>query len=63
MSIILLLPLGRLQLPGAHLLEVPLVLLAVSLELGPLGDELSGRHPGVLLQLGAPVAEALVLNL
>jgi hypothetical protein len=35
-----LLPPGCLQLPGAHLLEVPLVLLAVPLELGPLGDEL-----------------------
>jgi hypothetical protein len=59
----LLLPPGHLQLPGAHLLEVPLVLLAVSLELGPLGEELSKRRLGALLQLGAPVAEALVLSL
>jgi hypothetical protein len=59
----LLLPPGRLQLPGAHLLEVPLVLVAVPLDLGLLGDELAGRHLGALLQLGAPVAEALVLSL
>jgi hypothetical protein len=59
----LLLPLGRLQLPGAHLLKVPLVLLAVPLELGPIGDELAGRRLGALLQLGAPVAETLVLSL
>ena len=45
----LLLPLGRLYLPGAHLLEVPLVLLVVLLELGPLGEELSGRGLGALL--------------
>jgi hypothetical protein len=31
--------------------------------LGPLGDELTGRRPGALLQLGALVAEALVLGL
>jgi hypothetical protein len=54
----LLFPPGRLQLPGAHLLEVRLVLLAVPLELGPLGDELSARRLGALLQLGAPIAEA-----
>jgi hypothetical protein len=59
----LFLPPGRLQLPGAHLLEVLLVLLAVPLELGPLGEELSGHRLGALLQLGAPVAEALVLSL
>ena len=59
----LFLPSGRLQLPGAHPLEVPLVLLAVPLELGPLGDELSGRRLGALLQLGVPVTEALVLSL
>jgi hypothetical protein len=59
----LLLPPGRLQLPGAHLLEVPLVLLAVSLKLGPLEDELVGHRLGALLQLGVPVAEALVLSL
>ena len=59
----LLLPPGCLQLPGAHLLEVPLVHLVVPLELGPLGEELSGRRLGALLQLGAPVAEALVLSL
>jgi hypothetical protein len=53
----LLLPLGRLQLLGAHPLKVPLVLLAVPLEFGPLGDELSGRRPGALLQLGALVTE------
>jgi hypothetical protein len=57
-----LLPLGHLQLPGTHPLEVSLVLLAVPLELGPLGGELSGHHLGALLQLGAPVAEALVLS-
>jgi hypothetical protein len=59
----LLLPPGRLQLHGAHLLEVPLVLLVVPLELGPLEDELVGHHLGALLQLGAPVTEALVLSL
>jgi hypothetical protein len=59
----LLLPPGRLQLPGAHLLEVLLVILTVLLKMGPLGDELAGRRPGALLQLGAPVAEALVLGL
>jgi hypothetical protein len=59
----LLFPLVRLQLPGIHLLEVLLVLLAVPLELGPLGGELSGRRLGALLQLGAPVVEALVLSL
>jgi hypothetical protein len=53
----------RLQLPGTHLLEVLLVLLVVPLELGPLAGELSGRRLGVLLQLGAPVTEALVLGL
>jgi hypothetical protein len=35
----------------------------VPLKLGPLGDELAGRRPSALLQLGAPVAEALVLGL
>jgi hypothetical protein len=35
----------------------------VPLELGPLGGELAGRRLGALLQLGAPVAEALVLGL
>jgi hypothetical protein len=59
----LILPPGRLQLPGVHLLEVPLVILAVPLELGPLGGELAGRRLGALLQLGALVAEALVLGL
>jgi hypothetical protein len=59
----LLLPPGRLQVPGAHPHEVPLVLLAVPLELGALGDELLGRRPGALLQLGVPVTEALVLSL
>jgi hypothetical protein len=53
----------RLQLPGIHLLEVLLVLLTVPLKLGPLGDELVGRRPSALLQLGALVAEALVLGL
>jgi hypothetical protein len=42
----LLLSLGRLQLPSAHLLELPLVLLVVSLELGSLEDELAGRRLG-----------------
>jgi hypothetical protein len=59
----LLLPPGRLQLSGVHLLEVPFVILAVSLKLGPLGGELAGRRLGALLQLGAPVAEALMLGL
>jgi hypothetical protein len=54
---------GCLQLPGAYPMEVSLVLLAVPLELGPLGGELSGCHLGALLQLGAPVTEALVLSL
>jgi hypothetical protein len=57
-----LLPLGRLQLPGTHPLEVFLVLLVVPLELGPLGGELSGCRLGALLQLDAPVTEALVLS-
>ena len=39
------------------------VVLAVPLKLGPLGGELAGRRLGALLQLGAPVAEALVLGL
>jgi hypothetical protein len=52
-----------LQLPRIHLLEVLLVLLTVPLKLGPLGDELAGHRPGALLQLGAPVAEALALGL
>jgi hypothetical protein len=59
----LLLPPGHLQLPGVHLMEVPFVILAAPLELGPLGGELAGRRLGTLLQLGAPVAEALVLGL
>jgi hypothetical protein len=65
-----LLPLGqplllptRLQLPGVHLLEVLFVILAVPLELEPLGGELEGCRLGALLQLGVPVAEALVLGL
>jgi hypothetical protein len=57
-----LLPLGHLQLPGTHPLEIFLVLFAVPLELGPHGGELSGRRLGALLQLGAPVTEALVLS-
>jgi hypothetical protein len=44
-----LLPPGCLQLPGTHPLEVFLVLLAVPLELGPLGGELPGCRLGVLL--------------
>jgi hypothetical protein len=59
----LLLPLGHLQLPGIHLLEVPFVLLAVPLELGPLGGKLAEHRLRALLQLCAPVAEALVLGL
>jgi hypothetical protein len=55
-------PPERLQLPGEHLLEVPFVLLAVPREFGPLRGELAGRRLGALLQLGAPVAEALVLR-
>jgi hypothetical protein len=58
-----LLPLGCLQLPGIHLLEVPFVILVVPLKLGPLGGELAGRRLGALLQLGAPVTEALVFGL
>jgi hypothetical protein len=57
-----LLPPGRLQLPGTHTLEVFLVLLVVLLELGPLGGELPGCRLGALLQLDAPVTEALVLS-
>jgi hypothetical protein len=58
----LLLP-AHLQLPGVHLLEVLFVVLAVPLKLGPLGGELAGRCFGALLQLGTPVAEALVFGL
>jgi hypothetical protein len=58
----LLLP-ARLQLPSVHLLEVLFVVLAVPLKLGPLGGELAGRCLGALLQLGTPVAEALVFSL
>jgi hypothetical protein len=59
---LLLLP-GHLQLLGVHLLEVLLVVLAVSLKLGPLEGELAGRCLGALLQLGTPVADALVFSL
>jgi hypothetical protein len=58
----LLFPSGRLQLPGEHLLEVPFVLFAVPHEFGPLRGELAGRRLGALLQLGALVAEELVLR-
>ena len=58
----LLLP-GHLQLPGEHLLDVLLAGLAVPLKLGPLEGELAGRCLGALLQLGTPVAEALVFDL
>ena len=58
----LLLP-GHLQLPGVHLLEVLLVVLVVPLTLGPLGGELARCCLGALLQLGTPVAEALVFSL
>jgi hypothetical protein len=54
---------AHLQLPGVHLLEVLLVVLAVPLKLRPLRGELAGRRLGVLLQLGTPVAEALVFGL
>jgi hypothetical protein len=54
---------GRLKLLSVHLLEVPFVILVVPLELGPLEGELAGCRLGALLQLGAPVAEALVLGL
>jgi hypothetical protein len=64
-----LLPLGQhlllsrcLQLPSEHLLEIAFVIFAVLCELGPLRGKLVGRHLGALLQLGAPVAEALVLR-
>jgi hypothetical protein len=53
----------RLQLPGEHLLEVPFVIFAVPREFGPLRGELVRCRLGALLQLGAPVAEALVLGL
>jgi hypothetical protein len=58
-----LLLLGHLQLPGVHLLEVLLVVLTVPLKFGPLEGELVGRRIGALLQLGTPVAEALVFGL
>jgi hypothetical protein len=58
----LLLP-GHLQLLGKHLLEVLPIVLAVALKLRPLKGELAGRCLGALLQLGAPVAEALVFGL
>jgi hypothetical protein len=58
----LLLP-GHLHLPGVHLLEVRLVVLAVLLKLGLLGGELAGHCLGALLQLGTPIAEALVFGL
>jgi hypothetical protein len=58
----LLLPLGCLQLPGEHLLEVPFVFLAVPREFGPLRGELAGRRLGALLRLGAPVTKTLVLR-
>jgi hypothetical protein len=54
---------ARLQLPGEHPLEVLLVVLAVPRQLGPLEGELAGHCLGALLQLGTPVAEALVLSL
>jgi hypothetical protein len=57
----LLLP-ARLQLPSAHLLEVLLVVFAVPRQFRPLKGELVGRRLGALLQLGVPVAEALVLR-
>jgi hypothetical protein len=57
----LLLP-ARLQLPSVHLLEVLLVFFVVSHEFGPLKGKLLGHRLGALLQLGAPVAEALVLR-
>jgi hypothetical protein len=58
----LLLP-GHLQLPGVHLLEVLIVVLAVPLKLGLLEGKLAGRCLGALLQLGMLVAEALVFGL
>jgi hypothetical protein len=54
---------GHLQLPSEHLLEVLLVVLAVPLKLGPLEGELAGCCLSALLQLGTPVAEALVFGL
>jgi hypothetical protein len=54
---------GHLQLSGVHLLEILLVVLAVSLKLEPLGGELVGCCLGALLQLGTLVAEALVFGL
>jgi hypothetical protein len=54
------LPSRRLQLPGEHLLEVPFVIFAVPR--GPLRGKLAGCRLGALLQLGAPVAETLVLR-
>jgi hypothetical protein len=58
----LFLPPRHLQLPGTYLLEVSFVLFAVPRKFGLLRGELAGRHLGALLQLGAPVAEALVLR-
>jgi hypothetical protein len=57
----LLLP-ARLQLPGVHFLEVLIVVFVVPCQFGPLKGELVGRRLGALLQLGAPVAEVLVLR-
>jgi hypothetical protein len=59
---LLLLP-ARLQLPSVHLLEVLFIVLTVLLKLGPLEGELAGRRLGALLQLGAPIVEAMVLSL
>jgi hypothetical protein len=58
----LLLP-AHLQLSGVHLLEVLFVIPAVLLKLGPLEGEPVGHRLSALLQLGAPVAEALVFGL
>ena len=48
--------------PTIYPLEVLLVVFAVPRQFGPLEGELVGRRLGALLQLGAPVVEALVLR-
>jgi hypothetical protein len=58
-----LLLLGHLQLPGVHPLEVLLVVLAVPRQFGSLKGEPLGCRLGALLQLGTPIAKALVLGL
>jgi hypothetical protein len=58
-----LLLLGRLPLSLEHLLQVLLEVLTPLLKLGPLRSKLAGRGLGTFLQLGAPIAKALMLSL